>query len=312
MRALFRDSLTIVFRSDLVILLNSIYSFDLVLLTFIASLFRRKIFIIPHGMTISYDPNNVPVFSTLTLRSIYIRFVFSLADSIVVTSELESLLIKSYWNVTRQTLTVSPSALYFPVPKSDITVPSIYDDLFLDTDFEISILTAGRMTSRKGIDLLFSVYRRVVSQAFAKVRLIVLGPFDTDSSLLKSSLPHPLASSIYIYNQDYSLHDFQSLTRSADVFLTCSPQECFGMAIYESLACSLPVICGDGTPWDSLNAHNAGFCVRHSFDEYVKALMSFSRLTPQSKLLMSSNALNLASKLHIDQSENFLSHLNHV
>lgn len=69
------------------------------------------------------------------------------------------------------------------------------------------------------------------------------------------------------------------LYRSADLFVLPSHSENFGLVVAEALACGVPVITTNGTPWQDLEIHRCGWWVEIGAEPLANALRAAMGLT---------------------------------
>jgi glycosyltransferase involved in cell wall biosynthesis len=287
----------IVINNNLVVIFNSVLSFECFLLYIFSILLRRKCFVIPHGMFSNKYANPLVSFRSFKgyLRFLYAYLLFSSSVNIIATSDLEKSYLASSISTLKSISVMPPSALYYP-PSIKLSIP--YPEIYLQRNHNIfTILCSGRITPSKGSEILFDVYKVLFKLHSSAVRLILLGPIDS-SSIFKDSREFRHSMNLHAFDSSYNLSEFKALSNISDLFLTCSPSESFGMCIYEALSFGLPTVCSLGTPWQSLSSFNAGLCVPHTVPSYVEAVSHFINLPSSKRQLLSANAKRLSAKLN--------------
>lgn len=111
--------------------------------------------------------------------------------------------------------------------------------IVLSKKFSIRIITAGRLVTQKGFDVLLDAFRQLND---LPVELIILGTGPGRNDLEK------IASEMSVRNKvnfpGFSA-DIYAWFKSADIFVSSSRWESFGLVILEAMACGLPVVCTD-------------------------------------------------------------------
>ena len=78
------------------------------------------------------------------------------------------------------------------------------------------------------------------------------------------------------------------------MFVLPTKTENFGHAIYESMACGLPVLISDKTPWHNLEKNKAGFDLSLIEDLFLEKLKYYIFLSPVKRLEWRKSALEFA------------------
>ena len=126
---------------------------------------------------------------------------------------------------------------------------------YKELEHEVRLLSLGRITPIKGLDLGFQVLAHVESQ----VRLDVVGPVE-DAGYLEYlvALAQDLLTNVRVFWHDpVDTAEVPRLIRESDALFSPTRGENFGHAIAESLALGRPAFIGPGTPWSFAESSGA-------------------------------------------------------
>ncbi|MEL6977860.1 MAG: glycosyltransferase [Pseudomonadota bacterium] len=149
-------------------------------------------------------------------------------------------------------------------------------------------LYLGRLHARKRLDLLlraFEAARRALGETGAAPwRLRVIGPSEQGCAAELQALAEALdiARHVRIEPPLYGAEKFEALRR-ADLFISPSPNENFGVAIAEALAAETPAIATHGAPWVALATEGCGWWTAPREAAIAEAL-SHAMATPRARL----------------------------
>jgi glycosyltransferase involved in cell wall biosynthesis len=81
--------------------------------------------------------------------------------------------------------------------------------------------------------------------------------------------------------------------QDADLFVLPTYNENFGIVVAEALACGIPVITTQGTPWEDLNTCNAGWWIEIGTEPLISTLCQAMQLSPAERRKMGQNGRQL-------------------
>ena len=138
------------------------------------------------------------------------------------------------------------------------------------------IVCIGRLNAKKGLDLLIRAIART-SQCRKNVRLVIIGPADPPrfreqvTSWIKEAGMEAIAHVTAAISPTEKL---QALA-DADVFVSTSEAENFGFAIFEAMACGVPVVVSDTLHYaEEIRRRQAGFVVPRTAQSFAEAVVS--------------------------------------
>lgn len=117
------------------------------------------------------------------------------------------------------------------------------------------LLYLGRIHPMKGIDLLIDAMKAAPSH----VRLSICGPDGGAEASIRAQVDATGIASRVEFLPAIHGDAKWSLIRSHDCLVLPSRSENFGFVVPEALACGIPVIATNGTPWHSLLEHDCGW-----------------------------------------------------
>lgn len=216
------------------------------------------------------------------------------ANKVVFTCDQERLLARKsfpFYSASEFVVSYGTSGLPSSIDASLIHFLNRFPEL---SGYEI-MLFFGRIHPKKGIDILFRSISLLKSNKKwdAKLhKLVIVGPSDKSYFVFLRNLVEDLniEDSVFWVGPLYGDMKWSAYNASS-VFVLSSHQENFGIAIAESLSCSVPVI-----TTDSVNIHHlisdsgAGFVASADVDEFSFALGKWLSLSSDQKKQMSFNA----------------------
>ena len=169
------------------------------------------------------------------------------------------------------------------------------------------ILFLGRLNAKKGLDILAAAVARV-AQRIPDVRLAVVGAGD----------PPQFTDRVHSWLEEYGITDRTVLTgrltgqdklaalADADVFALPSQAENFGFAVFEAMACRVPVVIADTLNYAAeVQRRFAGQVVRRDPDEFAKGIVEV--LTdPQYRERLAKHGLQMISAYTWEKSSELL------
>ena len=138
------------------------------------------------------------------------------------------------------------------------------------------VIFLSRLVSKKGIDILIDAWVKV-HQHNPDWSVVVVGNGEQEyiDSLNAQIVRNGLANNIHILPPAFGKEKYKLYTESS-LFVLPTHSENFGMVIAEALACGVPVITTQGTPWKILESSKSGWWIELSQanleDTLLKAL----------------------------------------
>jgi glycosyltransferase involved in cell wall biosynthesis len=230
---------------------------------------KRK-FHIPHVLSILggdiYDPSKrLSPHKTPILHRTVKKMIEGSDSVIALSSDIKGRALKHYSPTTRIDI------IHLGIPRPSFIKLSRNHFDFSDEDF--LLVTVGRLVQRKGLKDLIKVLQNLNK---SNIKLIIIGDGPERATLAE------MASSLNVSNQVFFLgrvsdeEKFQ-LLNAADIYVSSSQHEGFGIVFLEAMATELPVVCYDkGGQTDFLIDKKTGFLVKygdtHLLMERIKEL----------------------------------------
>jgi len=127
------------------------------------------------------------------------------------------------------------------------------------TDQDVVLVTVGRLVARKAVDQLI---RMVDQLKNARVHLFIIGSGPQETALKALAEELGVTGQVHFLGQVDEAEKFRVLNM-ADVYVSTSQHEGFGIVYLEAMACDLPVVCYDyGGQTDFLESGENGFVVK--------------------------------------------------
>jgi len=144
---------------------------------------------------------------------------------------------------------------------------------FSDTDR--IMVTIGRLVSRKAVDQLIDVVRRLNDE---RVKLVIIGSGPESKPLQDQSRAAGLSEQVHFMGQVDEAQKY-GLLKIADLFVSTSQHEGFGLVFLEAMAMGTPVVCYDhGGQTDFLQDQETGGVIPlnnvDAFTDSVRAIFA--------------------------------------
>jgi glycosyltransferase involved in cell wall biosynthesis len=137
------------------------------------------------------------------------------------------------------------------------------------------IVCVGRLNAKKGLDLLIESVRRVAEYQ-PNVRAAIIGPADPPEfkERVVSWMKDAGVESVTRLTGPVSVNEKMEALADADVFVSASEAENFGFAIFEAMACRVPVVVSDTLDYaEEIRARGAGLAVRRDPNSFADAIL---------------------------------------
>jgi glycosyltransferase involved in cell wall biosynthesis len=106
-------------------------------------------------------------------------------------------------------------------------------------DDDILLVTVGRLVARKAVDQLLMLIKDLRAE---RTHLVVIGSGRQDSALRDMARDLQIAGNVHFLGQTDEDEKFR-LLQMADIYVSTSQHEGFGLVFLEAMACGLPVVC---------------------------------------------------------------------
>ena len=169
--------------------------------------------------------------------------------------------------------------------------------LYKKTKQKNKILFLSKIDNKKGVENLIKAFVEIDPVITKRWELEIVGNGDPkyikslQKLIFKFNKDHQITISNYVFGKE-KLKKYQS----ADIFVLPTYSENFGIVVAEALACSLPVICTKGAPWEELNTFDCGDWIDIGVDPLKKSLIKLMQKTKNDLNEMGKNGRKLIIK----------------
>lgn len=147
------------------------------------------------------------------------------------------------------------------------------------------ILYLGRLHPLKGLDMLLSAWEHIRNVYQGKWQLIIAGP-DEQGTLAKlhgktkGNRPH--VTDVKFAGAVEGIEKYE-LIRAADIFVSPTRSENFGIVVGEALGCGVPVVVTKGAPWEKIEEVGCGYWVDVSVEGIADGLLRMMQLSDEQR-----------------------------
>ena len=193
-----------------------------------------------------------------------IRYLLNRADAVVGQSRNTLQHVADIYGVGRATqlipLGIERPPAVAPLRRSELHIP----------DAAFVLVTVGRVVARKATVQLVQALQRAERP---NAHLVVVGDGPDVGAVRQAASEAGLADRVHLLGQVSEERKFQVLA-AADVFVSTSQHEGFGLVFLEAMAFGLPVVCYDhGGQTDFLRSGETGFVIRlNDLEAFTTAL----------------------------------------
>lgn len=264
-----------------VIHIQGIWLFPSWLASFISHLYRKKVVITPRG---SLSPARLEKskLKKQISKLLFDKRMLKNAHAIQCTSSLEERSVRDFGILKAPTYNI-PNGI-------DLNKIVFSGETVLDEKRKIALFLS-RIEPIKGIDLLLAAWKNAYKDGWV---LVICGPDENNykSQMVKLAHTLNLKEKVVFLDPIYGSNRFDLISQSQFSILP-SYGENFGIVVAESLACGVPVITTQDTPWHELEEYNCGLYVETRSDAIEKALFQMTSLPKHDLLAMGAKGKNL-------------------
>ncbi|QBQ54407.1 glycosyltransferase family 4 protein [Nitrosococcus wardiae] len=197
---------------------------------------------------------------------------------------------------TYYTSEVKPTRIPLGIPRPLLGQANRHEYGFKNED--ILLVTVGRLVARKAVDQLIELVRNLHND---RVHLVILGSGPLDDELRNLAAQQAVVDRVHFYGHVDEQEKFRIL-RMADIFVSTSQHEGFGLVFLEAMACGLPVVCYDyGGQTDFLVSGKTGYLVRLNDRAALIASIRCLIDNPANRQTMGKDNQSLVESYYIDQ-----------
>ena len=246
--------------------------------------------IMPHG---SLEPERLKIskWKKRIVGWLFDRRVYRNASAVWVTAESEGAGVRQY-GVTCP-IHVVPLGLDVERYEQSVPSPELLSRLGISVGKKV-VLYFSRITKIKGLDLLAEAWGRVATE-FPDWQLVVAGPDDYHGyrAVAEELFARLCPSDSYRFTGPVYGADKYSLLKSASVFVLPTRNENFSIAVQETLASGVPVVCTKGAPWQVLETAKCGCWTDVSAEGIASGLRHLMGCTGKQRMGMGVNGNSL-------------------
>jgi glycosyltransferase involved in cell wall biosynthesis len=243
---------------------NGVWQLSNLLAAVAADRARVPLIISPHGMLEPWCLSQQPLRKTVALAT-YQGWCLKAADAIHATSAEEAENVRRLG--LQQPIAVVGNGIDSPPPNFLLTPGTRRTALFL-----------SRLHPKKGALELVAAWRQVRPAGWS---LRIVGPDEAGhrQKIVAAIANSGAADSIELCDGADEAQKWQHFSQ-AELFILPTFSENFGLVIGEALACGLPVITTNATPWKPIEDHGCGWVVDPTVEAIAAALRAATSLPP--------------------------------
>lgn len=226
------------------------------------------------------------------IRVITGKFLIKKADCIRVVSErIKNSLLKAKIPPSRPQPKITVLPIFVDIEKIKNT-PANFDIHKKYPQFSFIIMLASRLEKEKNINLAIEIIRKL-TRVYPKIGMIIVGDGKERGSLKNLVIKYNLQKNIIFEGWQ---NDLISYYKTANVFLSTSLYEGYGLTIIEALACGCPIVSSDvGIASEMISEGESGFicpvndkkCFTRRIQEIMEIPSLKEKLSVTSKMLLS-------------------------
>jgi glycosyltransferase involved in cell wall biosynthesis len=226
-----------------------------------------------HGGDV-YDPSKFTSPHRHYPLRVTVRWLLRQADAIVGQSTNTIANISTFYCLEKDA-----ERIPLGIPRVPQDTASRCDYGFAEDD--ILLVSVGRLVARKNIGQLIDMVKALADE---RVHLLIVGTGPEDSNLRERVAQQEVADSVHFLGYVDDAEKFRILNM-ADVFVSSSRHEGFGIGFLEAMACGLPIICYDyGGQTDFLE---------HEVNGYVLPVGDIEQFTEHCRVLVEQPELRI-------------------
>lgn len=279
---LFWESLKIAKGYDLIIT-DAVWNFPALVAYLVSKLYRKPFIIVPHGVLYKETVEMKSKYKKLLYWALFAKHYVNGASGIQFTTRDEQEKVLAYFNVKAHSFLV-PNGIQHSAFES---LPSLggFSKKYPVLTGKSYILFLGRITQKKGLDLLVEAFEKLYRD-YPDLRLVIVGPDNEGYGVkVKSWLKKKGILDRTLFTGMLLGEDMLSALVDAEAFVLPSYSENFGMAVVEAMSCGTPVVISDNVGiYREVRENNAGIVVQANPDSVysgIKTLLDDRKLRAQ-------------------------------
>lgn len=211
------------------------------------------------------------------------KHIYGLADQLIAVSNPFADMIYGHTGIL-------PKCVY-DIVESDIFN---YNNGFIKTEGKFTFVSTGRLTNRKGFDLVLKAFFKLKSENSINTRLIIIGSgpeFEALNQLVKENNMEDYVE----FRGMLTRKEIFEIYKRADAFVLASRNETFGVVYIEAMCAGLPVIATRcGGPEDFVN-DDTGIVINS--DDEMALYEAMIQIIREKDVYISENISNYAKEM---------------
>jgi glycosyltransferase involved in cell wall biosynthesis len=257
---------------------------------------RPRVFIMPHGMLDPWfqkaDTRKLKAIRNEIYWWLIEKNVVNYVDGLLFTCEEEIRMAKGTFNgyKPRKEINISYGIQAPPILSKNTIVEFKQKNNIPDKYW----LFLSRIHEKKGVDLLLSAYKQLLSEGINLPELLIVGPgiestyWKEISKMINAS--EALLSKVHLMGMLQGDLKWSAIY-GCETFILPSHQENFGIAVAEALACSKPVLISNQVNiWKEIKRAESGLICEVNVNSIVEMLRTFFELDDETKEKMKTQA----------------------